>query len=166
MDKESMISHAVQIASEAAQKVVKEVSEGRDAPLTEQERGLVRMGAFETIYERVLRRLHRSVPIVDIFEQNGLLPFIGPLTQRGYEVIVREDQSEFVAPLEELAGKSLDTGTIIHPCGFGHHADRRIAVIGYRNALSNHNIPSKIITIQYPGTEEDAVVLYVPLFRT
>lgn len=118
------------------------------------------------VYKSSLIRLVRSKPIVDILQDNNLLIFIGPMKQRGFYVVIREEESGFVAHIEEVAKKSLDTGTILCPCGFGEYVARKEAATQYQGALAKHKIKSEIIHLPNPGTEEDMAVLFVPLFRS
>lgn len=116
------------------------------------------------VYESALVRLVRSKPIIDILQQHDISAFIGPMTRRGFYVVVREEEPGFVAHIEETVGKSLDTGTILYPCGFGEYVERLKEVEKYQKTLGIYGVKSEIITIPNPGTEEDMAVLYVPLF--
>lgn len=153
---------AIKIALEVARTHMQNVMRNSETPLSESECAQMSKEIFDAVYDGILLRLERSMPITEIFDQHNILPFIGPLTRRGFDVIFREKDPLFVAHLEELAGKSLDDGTIMYLCGFGDYVNGLKEVARYEEALSKHQIPSERIVIRGTGTEESTIALYIP----
>ncbi|AKM78410.1 MAG: hypothetical protein UY31_C0021G0007 [Candidatus Wolfebacteria bacterium GW2011_GWE1_48_7] len=118
--------------------------------------------ARKKAYNSALIRLQRSAPIIDILQRYDIPPFIGPTQQRGFSVLIQEEEPGFIAHVEKVAGKSLDAGTLLYPNGFGEYAGRLEAAKQYQRVLAHHEIEGEIINIPNPGTEEDLVVLYIP----
>lgn len=156
-----LTDRAGEIAIKAAQRIVQAVSSKRTTPLSEGEISLIKQKAFDDILKSVLLQLIRGERICAILEQGGASKFIGPMKQRGFYILVREEESERIEWIETVAGKRLNAGTIVSPCGFGERAPYLEAARQYQQILSAANIASELIKL--PHDKIDAVpILFVP----
>lgn len=118
---------------------------------------------FCVTYARVAHYLVRMRPIVEMLRRNDIPEFIGPLVQRGFHVVVREEDPDLVADIERNHGNPTEYGRIVMPIGFGEYSDRKDEAIRYQRVLiAEDGLKSDIVTIECPGSEEDLVALYIP----
>lgn len=118
---------------------------------------------FCKTYVRVMHYLMRMDRVTAILKRGKLHEFIGPMEQRGFRIIVREEEPGLVSIIEQQCGRPTPEGGIVMPIGFGELQERMEEVLLYQQALlTGADIHSEIITIKHPGTEEDHVALYVP----
>lgn len=141
--------------AERARKIAWEVA----AKAGEDDNGKV----FCKTYSRIVHYLMRTRPIVAILRRNNVAQFVGPNKKRGFQVIIRDEDPDLVAHIEESYGKSMESGSILMPIGFGEYMNRLKAVSEYQMVLAaDGGIRSEIITIEYSRSEENHTALYVP----